>query len=470
MIRLKSFAKNSLGFIIPFSILLLIIIYTLANTIETDTPWIINRVDQYANTGKFIDIVHSEISGSWENFFTLINSYISLALNQVYFSYWIFNFIYSIVGLAALYKLLWNFSDKKINIYFGIICYILLAYFTGIFIGARLENIYVSSIVIELYFIYNFLKYNKYIWLYLASFVAVLGALSHPNGLVAFIVLFIFALKLLIYKKVRVIHFILNICIVCSLFYYGLFFGQTHNEFWSFFQNISNDSSHTLPFYYEPKRYITFVADHLLIAPLFLFGLLALVIYIKKYLFDFKQYFFENFLVLGSLFIIIYLTLIGAKWEYYLSLLFPFMTISIVEYIKEKDYNKKLFIIIGCILMALTTGQVFKKNEEFLSLLHIPSQRVNTIKEIKAMIKNSIIYAPIRLYIMHHYYDKFIPLEKSDIEGKSFDYVILDYDRMKGRYEEKIKSKLHYIRSFVYNGHYYNLFKVANERKLNNTR
>lgn len=460
ILRIREFTKNNLDYILLFTSLLLISIYGLVYAIGTDTSWIINRIDQYTYDKKFIDIVHSVNSGSWENLFTVINSYLSLLLNQLYFTYWIFNFIYSLLGVYLLYKLLFILSLEKRNVYLGVFFYIILAYFSGIFIGTRFENIYVSSIVILIFFINSFLKSDKYIWIYFSSIISVFGALSHPNGLILFVILFIFAIKLIVIKKFSIVHFIFNILIICGLFYYGLFFGQTYSEFLNFFQNISNDSAHSLPFYYEPKRYISFVLNHSLIAPLFLFGLFTLALYMKKYLLYFKEYFFENLLAISALFIIIYLTFIGAKWEYYLSLLFPFVVISIVEYIQDKNFNKNLFIGIGFVLMIVTIGKDFKKNEEFLSLLHIPSQRVNIVNEVKSIIKDSTVYAPMRLYVMHKYHNRFVPLERVDIGNEKIDFVILDFSIAKEQYDKKLDKNLEYMQSFIYNDHYYNLFRV----------
>ncbi|MDN5127481.1 hypothetical protein PJV90_03940, partial [Aliarcobacter butzleri] len=85
ILRIREFTKNNLDYILLFTSLLLISIYGLVYAISTDTSWIINRIDQYTYDKKFIDIVHSVNSGSWENLFTVINSYLSLLLNQLYF-------------------------------------------------------------------------------------------------------------------------------------------------------------------------------------------------------------------------------------------------------------------------------------------------------------------------------------------------------------------------------------------------
>jgi len=448
---------NSKFFIVI--ILFFIILYSFVVTIATDYSWYINRIDWYAYSGIFYDSGF-DVFGAWESFMTFLNSKNINIFGNLYIFYWLQGLLYSILSTLVLFKLLKLQYKYEVDIYLGTISYILLAFFTTIYIGARPENIYVSSIVIILYFLYKFIESDKFIWIYFASFISIFGALSHPNGLILFVILFIFAVKLIVFKKFSIIHFILNMLIICSLFYSGLFFGQTHSEFLNFFQNISNNSAHSLPFYYEPKRYISFIFEHLLISPLFLFGLFTLVLYMKKYLLCFKEYFFENFISLSSLFIIVYLIFIGAKWEYYLSLLFPFMVLSIIEYIKDKNFNKHFFIGLGFVLMLIIIGKDFKKNEEFLSILNIPSQRVNIINEVKNTIEDSKVYAPMRLYIMYKYYDRFVPLEKSNIANQKFDFVILDFSSTIKNYEVKLDSDLQYIRSFVYNGHYYNLFKV----------
>lgn len=442
-----------------FSILILVAIYSFIQPITTDYSWYINIVDWKNHEDIFYNSVFAS-RGGWDIFRTLVNSYFVKLFGDLYINYWLLGLVYSFIGVFILFKLLTLKYTNKENTYLGVISYVLLAYFTGIYIGTRSENIYVSSIIILLYFLVKFIETDKYIWIYLASLISTFGVLSHPNGLVLIVILFIFALKLLITNKLNWFHFVANIFVILSLLYFGFFFGQTHEEFLSLFASVSSDVAHSMPFYYEPKRYISFVLVYSLIAPLFLFGLFTLVLYIKKYLPSFREYFFENLVTISSLFIIVYLAFIGAKWEYYLSLLFPFMVISIVEYIKDKNFNKNLFVGMGFILMIVTIGENFRKNEEFLSLLSIPSQRVNIINEIKSMIKDSRVCAPMRLYIMHKYHNKFIPLEKLNLKNESFDFIILDFNRAKEEYEKELKVELKYIKSFVYNGSYYNIFRV----------
>lgn len=446
-----------------FLIFLSVFLYSFITPIAIDYSWYINILDWYISNSVFYNSAFDQYGG-WGTIFTYIQSNIVATFGNLYINYWLLGLIYSILSIFILFKLLESISANVINIYLGVTSYILLAYFSSIYIGTRPESIYVSSIVILLYTLYNFYKTNHYKWIYISSLVSILGALSHPNGMVLFVILFIFAIKLIFEKKIKYFHLIINTLLVLSLFSYGILFGQTFEQFMSLFTSISSDAGHSIPFYYEPKRYISFILEHKLIAPLFLFGLFTLFLYIKKYLLSFKEYFFENLISVSSLFIIIYLTFIGVKWEYYLSLLFPFIVISIVEYIKDKNFNKNLFIGIGFILMIVTIGKDFKKNEEFLSLLNIPSQRVNIVNEVKNTIKDSTVYAPMRLYIMYKYHDRFVPLEKSNIGSQKFGFLILDFDKTKEQYEKKLGKELQYLRSFVYNGHYYNLFKVNNER------
>ncbi len=452
-----SFIKNK-GFMLISSILF-IIIYIFTSTISTDYSWLINIIDYYIKKDIFYNSAFAA-EGGWDILRIVINSYIVKLFGNLYINYWLMGLVYSLFSIYMLDKLLVSRYVNKIDIYLGLISYILLAYFTSIYIGTRPENIYVSSIVILLYTLYKFNQTNHYKWIYISSLISIFGALSHPNGMVLFVILFIFAIKLIFERKIKYFHLITNTLLVLSLFAYGILFGQTFEQFMSLFTSISLDAGHTIPFYYEPKRYISFVLSHSLIAPLFLFGLFTLALYMKKYLLCFKEYFFENLLAISALFIIIYLTFIGAKWEYYLSLLFPFVVISIVEYIQDKNLNKNLFIGIGFVLMIVTIGKDFKKNEEFLSLLHIPSQRVNIVNEVKSIIKDSTVYAPMRLYVMHKYHNRFIPLERVDIGNEKIDFVILDFSIAKEQYDKKLDKNLEYMQSFIYNDHYYNLFRV----------
>lgn len=441
------------------TILFCIFIFSFSASVATDYAWYINRTDWYSLENFFYDSA-LDVSGAWETFITFLNSKIISFFGNLYINYWLFGLTYSILSIFILFKLLESIFVNVINIYLGVMSYILLAYFTSIYIGTRPENIYVSSIVILLYTLHKFNQTNHYKWIYISSLISIFGALSHPNGMVLFVILFIFAIKLIFERKIKYFHLITNTLLVLSLFAYGILFGQTLEQFMSLFTSISLDAGHTIPFYYEPKRYITFILAHTLIAPLFLFGLFTLFLYIKKYLLCFKEYFFENLVATSALFIIIYLTFIGAKWEYYLSLLFPFVVISIVEYIQDKNFNKNLFIGIGFVLMIVTIGKDFKKNEEFLSLLHIPSQRVNIVNEVKSIIKDSTVYAPMRLYVMHKYHNRFVPLERVDIGNEKIDFVILDFSIAKEQYDKKLDKNLEYMQSFIYNDHYYNLFRV----------
>lgn len=105
--------------------------------------------------------------------------------------------------------------------------------------------------------------------------------------------------------------------------------------------------------------------------------------------------------------------------EYYLSLLFPFVVISIVEYIQDKNLNKKSFIGIGFVLMIVTIGKDFKEKwRVFKSIAYSISKSKYCVNEVKSIIKDSTVYAPMRLYVMHKYHNRFIPLERVDIGNR----------------------------------------------------
>ena len=61
---------------------------------------------------------------------------------------------------------------------------------------------------------------------------------------------------------------------------------------------------------------------------------------------------------------------------------------------------------------------------------------------------------------MHKYHNRFVPLERVDIGNEKIDFVILDFSIAKEQYDKKLDKNLEYMQSFIYNDHYYNLFRV----------
>ena len=182
-----SFIKNK-GFILISSILF-IIIYIFTSTISTDYSWLINIIDYYIKKDIFYNSAFAA-EGGWDILRIVINSYIVKLFGNLYINYWLMGLVYSLFSIYMLYKLLVSRYVNKINIYLGVMSYILLAYFTSIYIGTRPENIYVSSIVILLYTLHKFNQTNHYKWIYISSLISIFGALSHPNGIICHIIYF----------------------------------------------------------------------------------------------------------------------------------------------------------------------------------------------------------------------------------------------------------------------------------------
>lgn len=82
------------------------------------------------------------------------------------------------------------------------------------------------------------------------------------------------------------------------------------------------------------------------------------------------------------------------------------------------------------------------------------------MNEIISMLQGSDVYAPMRLFPLYQYHNRFIPLERENITDKKFDFIILDFSRTKQVYDKKLSANLSYIRSFVYQNQYYNIFRV----------
>lgn len=464
------FKNNSLNkkviFLYWFILLFFIVIHSYSSKITTDYAWFINIIDWYIDDTN--NIFYNSANGSyggWGTIFIFLNAQIVKLWGTFYLNYWLLYLVYSLFGIFILYRLLKLMNNNTLDTYITILTYVLLTYATSLYIGTRPESIYGTSLVILLYLLFKFYQSNHYKWIYLASLVSTFGAMSHPNGLILYVVLLIFAIKLLIVKRLNYTHLIINILIIGFLFGYGILFGQTLDSFIASFTAISSDALHSIPFYHEYKRYDYFMSFYPLVKPIFLFTIFTLIIYIVKYIISKKDYFYENFISISAIVIFIYLTFLGAKWVYYLSLLFPFMVISLHTFLKNTltcVICKKIIILSGIILLFVIAERDFQNNEEFTKFLFPNKQEIITIDNIKRDLRNKQIYAPMRLYTMFHQNKLFIPLKNKQPNTNNIQFVILLSFHGKEYYKEfekKLSMTLIYQSDFEYNTLSYNIYK-----------
>ncbi len=452
------------NFLFWFVILLFIVIQSYTSKITTDYGWYINIIDWYINDNVFYNSA-TNTYGGWGTIFIFLNAQTVKLFGTFYLNYWLLSLVYSLFGIFILYRLLKLMNNNTLDVYIAILTYILLTFGTSLYVGTRPESIYGTSLVILLYSLYKFYHSDNYKWIYLASLVSTFGAMSHPNGLILYVVLLIFAIKLLIVKKLNYTHLTINILIIGFLFGYGILFGQTLDSFIASFTAISSDALHSIPFYREYKRYDYFMDFYPLIKPIFLFTLFTLILFIIKYLINRKDFFYENFISISAIVIFIYLTFLGAKWVYYLALMFPFMVISLHIFLKNKltcTICKKVIIVSGIILLFVIAKKDFYNNEEFTKLLFPNAPEAMSINKIKKDLRNKQIYAPMRLYPMINNNKLFISHYDNHSNTKNIQYVILHSaygDTYYKEFEKKLNMTLKYQLNFRYNTHSYNLYK-----------
>jgi hypothetical protein len=443
-----------------------ILAYSLIFVIGTDYAWYMHITDYYIKHHVFYNQINNTYGG-WGIIFIPIHAFLVELFGNFYLNYWLLNLFCSLVGMYYLYKLLRLMNIKESVAYSSLLLYIGFAFATGIFIGTRPESIYISSIIVELYYVFLFYKTNQYKFMYLSTFASTIGALSHPNGIVGFIILFFVLVRIVYIRKFKILHITTNILLMLGIFYFGITFGDSTENLIKSILVVTSDAGHTIPFYYEPIRYISFLFNHGIIGLLFIVGFtLTLVKSIK----DFSSAKNQNeYYTLTSvfIFIIIYLIVLGAKWDYYLALLFPFIVLSIAQYINKMNDNVNIYFIYFIFLVLFSTViDNFKKNELFLDAFNIKSERVIVLQDLKYLLQNKIIVAPVQFYPLLHDSEHFIPLEqfpksKLDYNPLNANYVILNVMDNKNIYEKRFDVKLNYIQSLVYGNNYCNLFRIS---------
>jgi hypothetical protein len=253
----------------------------------------------------------------------------------------------------------------------------------------------------------------------------------------------------------------LNILLAIPILYIGLVFNTDIGTFIKAFNTIANDSGHTLPFYYEPIRYKQLLTNYPYLIIPFYIGCLGLYKLYKSELKNDNKKFFNVFYT-SFIFIVIYLMLLGTKWEYYLTLEFPFIFIGISYFIYSLNIDKKYIynLLVGIILIIALFK--FPKNEEFLRTFNIPSGRVSIVESVKEETKGYTVFAPIQTFFIFKNSSDLIAFEQISYRTieKKFDYIVMNILVDKNIYEKKFNIKLEYRKSFIYNDSQFNLFKV----------
>lgn len=458
-----SVIRNKTDLLFWSVILLFILIQSFTTQITTDYAWYIKNIDWYINDHTFYDSVLN-VNLWWGGLFVALNAQIVKLFGIFYINYWLLSLVYSLLGIFVLYRFLKLMNNNTLDIYIAILTYILLTFPTKIYIGTRPETIYGTSLVIVLYLLFKFNQSNDYKLIYLSSFIATIGALSHPNGLVLYVILLIFALKFSITKNLKYSHIVINVLIIGFIFTYGITFSSSLDDLFSSFSTIFNDPNHSIPFYKEYKRYDYFITFFPLVKPIFFFSLATLIIYIVNYVLIKKDYFYENFISISVIFVFIYLTLVGAKWVYYFALLFPFMSISVHIFLKNTltcILCKKIIFLYGIVLLFIVVERNIYTNEEFTKFLFPNKENIITINNIKKTLSNKKIYAPIRLYAMLHQNKLFIPLENKQPKVDGIEFVILHAGHNYKKYEKRLDITLIHQIDFSYNTYSYSIYRIS---------
>lgn len=447
-------------YIMILSFLILVTLMIIINKIGTDFAWLSYNIDYYIKNGELKNVIFNTPSGWWA-FFTYLSAQIINIIGEFsYLTAQFLNIIFSMLGIVFLYRLIFAITNDSYKTFFVISIYLLLGYGTGILSGTRPENIYISSMIMVVYSIYKHYHTNDYKYLYFGVLFAIFGALSHPNGLVNFIILLIYGSLLVINSKINYKHLFILIFTVLVLFPMLLLFGQSYEQFISSFLVIATDKGHTMPFYYEWLRYKNFIQYY---NYLFIILFLGMFVMFNELIKNIKT---DNTFVktvnYSLIFIMLYLLFIGQKLEYYLSLYFPFIAIYLSIYKIEK-ISVKYYAIITIVAIFTTILIKLPENEEFLKKIHLPSGRVGIIENIKNETKGKIVLAPIQTFFIFRKNSYFIPSQQFfhlNIE-QNFDYFVIQILLDKEKYEKKYNIKLTYKRSFVYNKTQFNLFKVV---------
>lgn len=452
-----------------------IVLFTILSTIAfalispfgTDSGWIANTTQRIANTGEFLWTAQF-VNIAFGKVYFYLNSLLMTSADT-YFILKLFPVLFTLISILLYYKFTLALFKDKLTSSLSIWLIIIFGASTSIMLGLRTEGLYVPILFILFYLIYKYDVSSEYRYLYLLSILTSLSAITHPNGFVLVGLLLIYVVIKLIQKEILWIHILFNTILILSIVTYGLLWQTNLIDFIEGFNTIANDKGHTIPFYKEYLRYISFMKDYTYLSIPLVAGLYGLYLYIRD--------FFKNslkidlpksigsFITYGAIFVFIYLIFIGAKWGYYLSLLFPFLTIGLLYIIKYYDLDRKIIIMIKILLILLIINLLLSKlpkNEEFLRLAHIPSARIAIVNDIQTLTKNKIVLAPARSYYMFHNNSTFIQIEKMRYHkiDKTPDYVLIDFGNNYKNYESKLGIKLLYLRSFVYNDAIYNLFEV----------
>lgn len=453
-----------------------IIIFTILSTIGfafitplgTDSGWIANTTKRIADTGEFLWTAQF-VNIAFGKVYFYINSLLINTIDK-YFVLKIIPTLLTLIAIYLFYRFVLEIFKDKLIATLSLWLIIMFGVSTSIMLGLRTEGLYIPILFILFYLIYQYDITSKYIYLYISTVLTSLTAITHPNGFVLIGLLFIYVIIKLMYKKISWVHIIINTVLISIIVTYGLLWQTNLTEFIEGFNAIAKDDGHTIPFYKEYLRYISFVRDYTYLSiPMFI-GLFGIYLFIRDY---FKKSLeinlpkdFSKFIVYGSIFVFFYLTVIGVKWGYYLALLFPYFIIGLLYVVRYYNLDKKIIILLHLLLVILIINLILTKlpqNEDFLKLVHLPSERIAIVNDIKTLTKDKVVLAPAKTFYLFYKNSHFIQVEKMKCHkiDEKLDYVFISFGISYKDYEKDLGVKLKYNRSFIYNDARYNLFEVG---------
>lgn len=440
--------------------------------IKTDYGWIALNIDNFIQTNIFLNVVmNNEIS--FGAVYLYLDSQISSFIGFNYVSVFMIEFFIMGVGFWYLYLFIFDKTSNMLLTHVSLLLFILYALTTNIFLGPRAESIYISFLIIMIYYVDKLLSvkvFRNTIYFQLA-FIAILASISHPNGLLLSL-FFGFVLIYSIWKKYISLLFSVSLMLLVSFFtYHGLLLGREFDLVFRDFLNVAMDSNHTRPFYTEYKRYISFFINFPYLLPFYILSIIGFIgftfsTFKKKQMYLKISYESSLVIIISFILINIYLILIGQKHYYYLSLYFFYWTLGFVYAIymignvyRSKDFLNTIYILLLVIIFNQGIDN-FKKHSIIHVAMNLDFKKILKLKNIAYQIQKKNIIAPVQLYffLKKNNILKFQPsnrISKNNIDIEDYDYVIENI------YTSKVDtSNFVFVDTFEYFGYKYNIFKV----------
>lgn len=450
------------------TLIIIIILSILFSKILTDYGWIGLNTYNFMETNSFVNVVMNNHM-SFGAFYTYIDSIFIQILGFNYISVYSIEIIIMTIGIRYLYSFINKVVNNILVTYAALLIFVLFSFTTNIFLGPRTESIYISLLIVMIYYVDKLFTENNTLSIYIIlAIVSSLSAISHPNGLLLPLIFGLLLLYLVLNKKLKFIYGLILVVAITILTYHGLLLGRDFNTVFNSFIEVAIDSSHSEPFYHEYKRYVYFFINFSYLIPFYIVSIIGLFKFFidtiknkQNYINISKQ---TSYFILYTLILInLYLIIIGQKHYYYLSLQFFYISFGFMYFIYYINSIKQgLTNLVYSILVITIFWQFienFKKNSIVQLTLDLNIKKVVRLKNIGILVNNKSVIAPVQLFFFlegsgigkYHPIDRF---ELYQANVNEYDYIIQNI------YNTKIKTdKLIFIDTFEYFGYKYNIFK-----------